>query len=81
MRPIVDLILLLSVSVIVLDVHIILDLGPLGVLFNVMLAWVVRRGDWYAINNDIARRSSSSSRLVTASMASSSSEEEKMVKP
>ena len=80
MRPIVDLILLLSVSVIVLDVHIILDLGPLGVLFNVMLAWVVRRGDWYAINNDIARRSSSS-RLVTASMASSSSEEEKMVKP
>ena len=79
MRPIVDLILLLSVSVIVLDVHIILDLGPLGVLFNVMLAWVVRRGDWYAINNDIARRSSSS-RLVTASMASSSLEE-KMVKP
>ena len=44
-----DLILLSSVSVIVLDVRIILDLGPRGVPFIVMLVWVDNVGDWYAM--------------------------------
>ena len=44
-----DLILLSSVSVIVLDVRIILDLGLRGVPFIVMLVWVDNVGDWYAM--------------------------------
>ena len=47
-RPKGDLVSPPSVSVIVLDVRIILDLGPPGVRFVVRRAWAARVGDWYA---------------------------------